>query len=388
LHSFLTKPLPERFLPFTFLLLSLLLALFPKVYFPPFVRVFGQKDKAIMSANATETPTQNAAPAGEQPGVPKKITNAQTVCNVKNEKGKLCNGHLKQLSTGGEGSEVHLRGDDVLFKCQSCGTLYMGPPLGHLRDPFKQQRFVELELSSLLQAAGGTLPAIVKNERGVYVLAEETAHHAPATATKPAAAKRATATSGGEAVEKKASVPASPAASGAQAPPASLGPIPGADGPVTGETREQKLARLRAVVAEAKRRYELYGGGEAAPAAGKAAAQTKPTAASTSGTDSSPQADAHRPAAEAQAATGQASAAPLSPAAATASPVAGAETPADLAPDTVNEKAATAPARRATPGGTLFRAAFDTGPVPGETHEQKIERLKLVVAAAKERAEG
>ena len=343
-----------------------------------------------MSANATDT--QNAANAQaqpvEQPGVPKKITNAQTVCNVKNEKGKLCNGHLKQLSTGGEGSEVHLRGDDVLFKCQSCGTLYMGPPLGHLRDPFKQQRFVELELSSLLQAAGGTLPAIVKNERGVYVLAEETAHHAPAPAAKPAAAKPAATAPAGEVAEKKSATPASPAASGAQAPPASLGPIPGADGPVPGETREQKLARLRAVVAEAKRRHELYGGGEAAPAAGKAAAQTKPTAASTSGTDSSPQADAHRPAAEAQAATGQASAAPLSPAAATASPVAGAETPADLAPDTVNEKAATTPARRATPGGTLFRAEFDTGPVPGETHEQKIERLKSVVAAAKERAEG
>ncbi|MDT4895196.1 MAG: hypothetical protein QOH25_273 [Acidobacteriota bacterium] len=341
-----------------------------------------------MSANATDT--QNAANTQaqpvEQPGVPRKITNAQTVCNVKNEKGKLCNGHLKQLSTGGEGSEVHLRGDDVLFKCQSCGTLYMGPPLGHLRDPFKQQRFVELELSSILQAAGGTLPAIVKNERGVFVLAEETAHHAPATATKPAAAKPAAAASG-ETAEKKSPAATSPATSGTQAPPASLGPIPGADGPVPGETREQKLERLRGVVAEAKRRHELYGGSEAAPAAGKAAAQTKPAAASTSGTDSSPQADAHRPAAEAQAATGQASAAPLSPAAATASPVAGAETPADLAPDTVNEQAATAPARRATPGGTLFRAAFDTGPVPGETHEQKIERLRAVVSAAKERAE-
>jgi hypothetical protein len=343
-----------------------------------------------MSANAIDTPTGVAAQAGEQPGVPKKVTNAQTVCNVKNEKGKLCNGHLKQLSTGGETATVHLRGDDVLFKCQSCGTLYMGPPLGHVRDPLKQQRFVEMELSALLQAAGGTLPAIVKNERGVFVLAEETGHHAPAAAAgaKPAAAKPVSAQAGETAEKKATATSPNPAAPASGAPPkASLGPIPGADGPVPGETREQKLARLRAVVAEAKRRHELYGGDEAtAPAAGKAAAQTKPTAASTSGTDSSAQADAHRPAAEAQAATGQASAAPLSPAAATASPVAGAETPADLAPDTVvTEKAE--PARRATPGGTLFRAPFDTGPVPGETPEQKIERLRGVVAAAKERAE-
>jgi hypothetical protein len=339
-----------------------------------------------MSANATETPTQEAIKPAEQPGVPKKITNAQTVCNVKNEKGKLCNGHLKQLRTGGEGAEVHLRGDDVLYKCQSCGTLYMGPPLGHLRDPFKQQRFVELELSALLQAAGGTLPAIVKNERGVFVLAEEAAPHAPAA--KAVAAKPAAASS--EPAEKKATTATSPAASTDDTKAsalATLGPIPGADGPVPGETREQKLERLRAVVAEAKRRHELFGGGEGAE---KAGAQTKPAAASTSGTDSSAQADAHRPAAEAQAATGQASAAPLSPAAATASPVAGAETPADLAPDTVSESSAStsAPARRATPGGTLFRAEFDTGPVPGETQEQKIERLKLVVAAAKARAEG
>lgn len=352
-----------------------------------------------MSANATDT--QNAANAqapSTQPGVPKKITNAQTVCNVKNEKGKLCNGHLKQLHSGGEGALIHLRGDDILYKCQACGTLYMGPPLGHVRDPFKQQRFVERELSSLLQAAGGTLPAIVKNERGVYVLAEETAHHAPA----PAAAKPST-TQAGTTAEKKqlaetqAGKSAPPAPTSAAAPTAqlspsqtSLGPIPGADGPVPGETFEQKLVRLRGVVAEVKRRKELFGGGETAPGAAataKPATQTRPAAASTSGTDSSAQADAHRPAAEAQAATGQASAVPLSPSAATASPAAGAETPADLAPDAVTEQKSAAPARRATPGGTLYRAAFDTGPVPGETHEQKIERLKLVVAAAKERAE-
>src|SRR5207245_2750386 len=78
----------------------------------------------------------------------------------------------KQLKTAGEPAEVHLRGDDVLFKCQICGTLYMGPPLGHVRDPEKQSRFVEAELTSLLQAAGGTLPVIKKNERGVYVIVE------------------------------------------------------------------------------------------------------------------------------------------------------------------------------------------------------------------------
>src|SRR5947209_7957532 len=144
-------------------------------------------DRKLMSANATDASNKSATAQAQAP-VPKKIVNAQTVCNEKNEKGKLCNGHLKQLQTGGEPSEVHLRGDDVLFKCQACGTLYMGPPLGHVRDPFKQQRFVENELAAILQAAGGTLPAIVKNDKGVFVLKEETTHHAPA----PAAAKPTT----------------------------------------------------------------------------------------------------------------------------------------------------------------------------------------------------
>src|SRR5213078_2883249 len=114
----------------------------------------------------TKPPVQNSS-ATPAAAVPKRITNAQTVCNEKNEKGKLCNGHLKQLRTAGEAALVHLRGDDVLSKCQTCGTLYMGPPLGHVRDPYKQSRFVEAELSALLQAAGGTLPIVKKDARGV-----------------------------------------------------------------------------------------------------------------------------------------------------------------------------------------------------------------------------
>src|ERR1051325_9266133 len=128
--------------------------------------------------------TANEA-ANTTPPVPKRITNAQTVCNERNAKGKLCNGHLKQLATGGEPAQVHLRGDDVLSKCQTCGPLYMGPPLGHVRDPHKQSRFVEAELAALLQAAGGSLPVVKKDARGVFVM--ETTGHAP-EAAKPAPA--------------------------------------------------------------------------------------------------------------------------------------------------------------------------------------------------------
>ncbi len=338
--------------------------------------------------------------------VPKKIVNAQTVCNVKNEKGKLCNGHLKQLHTGGEDAEVHLRGDDVLFKCQSCGTLYMGPPLGHVRDPDKQARFVQAELTELLQAAGGTMPIIKKNDKGIFVLAEPTAHAPakPAAAAKPStpSPQAATAIADESPEEKKAGLIAevaarkssaneqtassapSATAPAAESKPAaqahvSLGPIPGASGPVPGETWEQKLARLRGVVAELKRRKEAAGGGEEASAAtgtsvaAQPVAKTNPTLASTSGTDSSPSADEHRAEAEAQAATGQASAVPMSAATANASPAA------------IEEAASNASA--AAPKAASSSRDFDTGPVPGETFEQKIERLKAVVAAAKARGD-
>ena len=210
--------------------------------------------------------------ATETLNVPKRITNAQTVCNEKNEKGKLCNGHLKQLRTAGEPAQVHLRGDDVLFKCQTCGAFYMGPPLGHVRDPNKQVRFVEAELTALLQAAGGTLPVIKKNERGVFVMVEtEASGHAPAaakSAAKPAAAPKAAA----PATAAKPTAPVAPAAKAGEHK--TLGQNPNRQlfkrstyagvtdtGPVAGETFEQKVARLKAVSAAAKQRAreELHG---------------------------------------------------------------------------------------------------------------------------------
>ena len=337
-----------------------------------------------MSAKLWEATSTAAldAPAS----VPKPIVNAQTVCNERNEKNKLCNGHLKQLKTAGEAAEVHLRGDDVLFRCQVCGVFYMGPPLGHVRDPDKQKRFVEAELSALLQAAGGTLPVIRKNEKGVYVIVEpagsETHGQAPAAA-KPAAvpAKPAAPAAQAATVAEKAMAPPAPKA--AAEPNRSLnrrstyaGVVD--TGPIADETKEEKIARLKKVVAGAKQRAE-EGGGEHVTVV-----------------DSSASADAHRPAAEAQAETGAASAVPLSAPAAGASPVAGAETPADLAPDEV--AATTAPTATTShaagqPDRTLMKRSTyagveDTGPVPGETHEEKIARLAKVVQGAKQRAEG
>jgi pyruvate/2-oxoglutarate dehydrogenase complex dihydrolipoamide acyltransferase (E2) component len=288
--------------------------------------------------------------ATETVAVPKRITNAQTVCNEKNEKGKLCNGHLKQLRTAGEAAEIHLRGDDVLFKCQTCGTLYMGPPLGHVRDPHKQHRFVEAELQALLQAAGGTLPVIKRDEtRGVYVMIEtEVSAHAPA-ASKPAPAKAA-------APAPKAAAP-KPAATPKPAAGHKLGENPNRQlfkrttyagykdtGPVAGETFEQKVARLKALSAAAKQRAEE--GGEA-PSAAEVTEVLQELA---------PDQEIPAPA----------------PAAASSAP---AHKP-------------TGNADRSLLKRSTYCGVVDTGPVPGESFQQKVARLSALSAAAKQRSEG
>jgi len=292
--------------------------------------------------------------ATETIAVPKRITNAQTVCNEKNEKGKLCNGHLKQLRTAGERAEIHLRGDDVLSKCQTCSTFYMGPPLGHVRDPNKQHRFVEAELQALLQAAGGTLPVIKRDqERGVYVMLETEVSAQGHAASKPAPAKAAA---------PKAAAPAAakPAAPAAPKPAAThkAGAQPNRQlfkrttyvgvkdvGPVAGETFEEKVARLKALSAAAKQRAEE--GGEPAAAAEVTEVLT------------------------------------------------------ELAPDQVELPATPAPAASSSPAhkptgdadrsmmkrGT-YCGVVDTGPVAGESQQQKIARLAALSAAAKQRSEG
>lgn len=311
--------------------------------------------------------------------VPKRITNAQTVCNEKNEKGKLCNGHLKQLNTAGEPARVHLRGDDVLFKCQVDGTLYMGPPLGHVRDPYKQERFVEAELSALLQAAGGTLPVIKKDEqRGVYVMIETEVGDHGAHAAKPAPAKPAAAAKTGTApvAQTAAPTPAKAPAGATAAPKAgehkTLGQNPNRQlfkrsnyvgvqdtGPVAGESFEQKVARLKALSAAAKQRQDEGGGEVVSHAEVSAPVSSAPAAGSTS----APAADQVVQSAEINAPT---------PAAASSSP---AHKPTGNADRSLFKR-------------STYCGVQDTGPVPGETFEQKVARLAALSAAAKQRSEG
>jgi len=241
----------------------------------------------------------------------------------------------------------------------------MGPPLGHVRDPDKQSRFVEAELSALLQAAGGTMPVIKKDARGVFVIVEGGGEHSHA---KPAAAKAPAA----QAAAPKTPDAPKPAPAPAPAKPAEhkAGAQPNRQlfkrstysgvkdiGPVAGETFEQKVARLKELSAAAKRRAE-EGGEPTAPAA------VAPAAAAT-----------EAPAAPAAAAPVESTATAPSTVPAASSPAPAAHKPTGNADRTLM--------KRSTYGDVV-----DTGPVPGETFEQKVARLAALAAAAKQRAEG
>jgi pyruvate/2-oxoglutarate dehydrogenase complex dihydrolipoamide acyltransferase (E2) component len=230
-----------------------------------------------------------------------------------------------------------------------------------VRDPYKQHRFVENELQALLQAAGGTLPVIKRDEaRGVYVMVEtEVGDHGHAA--KPAPAKAAA-----PAAAPKAAAPAAAKPAAAAAPKSAghkLGENPNRQlfkrstyagvkdtGPVPGETFEQKVARLKAVSAGAKQRAEE--GGEVS-----AADVTEVLTSLAPDQEAAP------------------------PAAAPAPPPAPAASSAPAHKPTGN-------ADRSMMKRSIYCGVVDTGPVPGETFQQKIARLTALSAAAKQRSEG
>jgi len=134
-------------------------------------------------------------------------------------------------------------------------------------------------------------------------------------------------------------------------------------GPVAGETFEQKVARLKAVAAAAKQRAD-EGGDQTAPTG--AVSPETPVVASVLESAMTP-----APEAEASAGTsGSASTQASATSAATA------------------EHKPTGQADRTLMIRSTYCGVVDTGPVPGETFEQKVERLRAVAAAAKQRADG
>ncbi|HWC77337.1 MAG TPA: hypothetical protein VG778_07740 [Blastocatellia bacterium] len=56
----------------------------------------------------------------------------QTVCTVKDEKGKSCSGHVKQWLTAPKEVVAKAAPGNTIHRCQRCFTIYEGPPQEYL----------------------------------------------------------------------------------------------------------------------------------------------------------------------------------------------------------------------------------------------------------------
>jgi hypothetical protein len=124
-------------------------------------------------------------------------------------------------------------------------------------------------------------------------------------------------------------------------------------GPIPGESFADKVARLKAVAAGAKQRAEEGGGVHEVSAEPVAAVEVTPEPAGVVET----------------------------------STTTAAEVPA-AAPTSQAAPKPTGQADRSLMKRSTYCGVADTGPVAGESFEQKVERLRKVAAAAKQRAEG
>jgi len=52
----------------------------------------------------------------------------QRACNEKNEKGKICAGHLKRWFTFGGDIADRFGADAELYRCEKCKTIYLPNP--------------------------------------------------------------------------------------------------------------------------------------------------------------------------------------------------------------------------------------------------------------------
>lgn len=80
----------------------------------------------MTDATAPETPPQAAPPAEVKPATPKvKIKKrTQRACDEKDEKGKLCCGHLKRWYDYPKEVEAIVGPKAEVYRCEFCKTLY------------------------------------------------------------------------------------------------------------------------------------------------------------------------------------------------------------------------------------------------------------------------
>lgn len=80
-----------------------------------------------MSEPTTETPAADPQLVGvmSDGAKVKRSLSRQRACNEKNEKGKLCAGHMKRWYFFGQEVKQKFGADAEIYRCEFCRTLYL-----------------------------------------------------------------------------------------------------------------------------------------------------------------------------------------------------------------------------------------------------------------------
>ena len=79
-------------------------------------------------------------PPTEEKGAHLPLITGQTVCTVKDEKGKNCAGHVKQWHTAPPGVVSQAAAGNTIHRCQRCYAIYEGPPQEYLHPSKHKQK--------------------------------------------------------------------------------------------------------------------------------------------------------------------------------------------------------------------------------------------------------
>src|SRR3970040_1377047 len=85
----------------------------------------------VAAATAVTAPAEPSGPlvvSGAEPPKVKIRKHKQRSCNEKNEKGKLCAGHLKRWYTFPKAVEALIGPNAEIYRCEFCQTLYRPDP--------------------------------------------------------------------------------------------------------------------------------------------------------------------------------------------------------------------------------------------------------------------
>ena len=77
-------------------------------------------------------------PGTEKTGAYTALLPGQTVCTVRDEKGKRCQAHVKQWQTAPPDALKKAAPGNTLHRCQRCYTIYEGPPQQYLHPTSKK----------------------------------------------------------------------------------------------------------------------------------------------------------------------------------------------------------------------------------------------------------